>query len=121
MKVRDILGKGRERRFRGPRKPRFKQVGFHKKLKGLLDAELKEEDKNTHLDHAEELVFINGSEGIKRVVDTFTKLLNTLDGQGGGDAITTKWDGSPAVFCGTDPADGNFFVGTKVCLLKHQN
>ena len=32
---------------------------------------------------------MQGSEGIKRVVGTFTKLLNTLDGQGG-DAITTK-------------------------------
>ena len=113
MKIKDILGKGRERRFRGPRKPRLKQVGFHKKMKNLLDAELKEEDKNTHLDHAEELVFIQGTEGIKRAVGTFTKLLNTLDGDGGGDAITTKWDGSPAVFAGTDPEDGKFFVGTK--------
>ena len=113
MKVKDIIGKGRERRFRGPRKPRLKQIGFHKKMKSLLDADLQEEDKNTHLDHAEELVFIQGSEGIKRVVGTFTKLLNTLDGQGGGDAITTKWDGSPAVFAGTDPEDGKFFVGTK--------
>ena len=113
MKIKDIIGKGRERRFRGPRKPRLKQVGFHKKMKNLLDAELKEEDKNTHLDHAEELVFIQGTEGIKRVVGTFTKLLNTLDGDGGGDAITTKWDGSPAVFAGTDPEDGKFFVGTK--------
>ena len=113
MKIRDIIGKGRERRFRGPRKPRLKQVGFHKKMKNLLDAELQEEDKNTHLDHAEELVFIQGTEGIKRVVGTFTKLLNTLDGDGGGDAITTKWDGSPAVFAGTDPEDGKFFVGTK--------
>ena len=113
MKIKDILGKGRERRFRGPRKPRLKQVGFHKKMKNLLDAELKEEDKNTHLDHAEELVFMQGTEGIKRVVGTFTKLLNTLDGDGGGDAITTKWDGSPAVFAGTDPEDGKFFVGTK--------
>ena len=113
MKIRDIIGKGRERRFRGPRKPRLKQVGFHKKMKNLLDAELKEEDKNTHLDHAEELVFMQGTEGIKRVVGTFTKLLNTLDGDGGGDAITTKWDGSPAVFAGTDPEDGKFFVGTK--------
>lgn len=118
MKIKDILGKGRERRFRGPRKPRLKQVGFHKKLKGLLDAELNEEDKNTHLDHAEELVFMHGSEGIKRVVGTFTKLLNTLDGQGGGDAITTKWDGSPAIFCGKDPADGKFFVGTKGVFAK---
>ena len=113
MKIKDIIGKGRERRFRGPRKPRLKQVGFHKKMKNLLDAELQEEDKNTHLDHAEELVFMQGTEGIKRAVGTFTKLLNTLDGEGGGDAITTKWDGSPAVFAGTDPEDGKFFVGTK--------
>ena len=27
--------------------------------------------------------------------------------------ITTKWDGAPAVICGIDPADGEFFVGTK--------
>ena len=118
MKIKDILGKGRQRRFRGPRKPRQKQVGFHKKMKGLLDSDLQEEDKNTHLDHAEELVFMQGSEGIKRVVGTFTKLLNTLDGQGGGDAITTKWDGSPAVFAGTDPEDGKFFVGTKGVFAK---
>ena len=68
-------------------------------MKGLLDSDLQEEDKNTHLDHAEELVFMQGSEGIKRVVGTFTKLLNTLDGQGGGDAITTKWDGSSSCVC----------------------
>ena len=117
MKIKDILQKGRERRFRGPRKPRLKQVGFHKKLKGLLDGKLRE-DKNTHLDHAEELVFMHGTEGLKRVVNTFSKLLNTLDGQGGGDAITTKWDGSPAVFCGTDPSDGQFFVGTKGVFAK---
>ena len=28
-------------------------------------------------------------------------------------AVTTKWDGAPAVICGTDPSDGQFFVGTK--------
>ena len=112
MKIRDIIVKGRERRFRGPRKPRLKQVGFHKKMKNLLDNEISE-DKNTHLDHAEELVFIQGNEGIKRIVNSFSTLLNTLDGQGGGDAITTKWDGAPAVFAGTDPEDGKFFVGTK--------
>ena len=40
MKISEIiLGKGRERRFRGPRKPRLKQVGFHKRLAGLLDSE----------------------------------------------------------------------------------
>lgn len=117
MKIRDILGKGRQRRFRGPRVPRLKQKGFHQRMKGLLDSEINE-DKNTHLDHAEELVFMHGNAGIKRVVDTFSKLLNTLDGQGGGDAITTKWDGSPAIFAGTDPSDGKFFVGTKGVFAK---
>jgi hypothetical protein len=27
--------------------------------------------------------------------------------------ITTKWDGAPAVFCGVNPENGKFFVGTK--------
>jgi len=121
MKISEIiLGKGRERRFRGPRKPRLKQKGFHQRMKGLLDATQEvTEAKNTHLDHAEELVFMYGDEGIKRVVGTFSKLLDTLDGAGGGDAVTTKWDGSPAVFCGIDPADGKFFVGTKGVFAKN--
>jgi hypothetical protein len=123
MKISEIiLGAGLERRFRGPRKPRLKQVGFHSRLKakGLLDADLNEADgKNTHLDHAEELVFMYGTDGIKRVVTTFAGLLDSLDGAGGGDAVTTKWDGSPAVFAGTDPADGQFFVGTKGVFAKN--
>jgi hypothetical protein len=27
--------------------------------------------------------------------------------------VTTKWDGAPAVFCGINPDNGKFFVGTK--------
>jgi hypothetical protein len=27
--------------------------------------------------------------------------------------VTTKWDGAPAVFCGINPENGKFFVGTK--------
>jgi hypothetical protein len=27
--------------------------------------------------------------------------------------LTTKWDGAPAVFCGINPDNGKFFVGTK--------
>lgn len=121
MKISEIiLGKGRERRFRGPRVPRLKQKGFHKRMKGLLDATQEvTEAKNTHLDHAEELIFMYGDKGLDRVVGTFSKLLDTLDGAGGGDAVTTKWDGSPAVFCGVDPADGKFFVGTKGVFAKN--
>ena len=45
MKVRDILGAGLERRFRGPRKPRNKQIGFHKRMKDLIDSAIKEDAK----------------------------------------------------------------------------
>lgn len=76
--------------------------------------------KNVHLDHAEELIFMQGSAGIARVASTFAKLLDQLEGgDAGGDAVTTKWDGSPAVFCGIDPADGEFFVGTKGVFAKN--
>ena len=121
MKISEIiLQQGINRRFRGTRKPRLKQKGFHARMKGLLDSEnVTESAKNTHLDHAEELVFMHGSEGIKRVVGTFAQLLQSLQGAGdGGSAVTTKWDGSPAIFCGTDPADGQFFVGTKGVFAK---
>jgi len=118
MKISDIiLNQGIERRFRGPRKPRLKQVGLHNRMKTLLDNDLSEA-KNTHLDHAEELIFMYGQDGLNRVVSTYSKLLSTLDGEGGGDAITTKWDGAPAIFAGVDPEDGEFFVGTKGVFAK---
>ena len=118
MKISDIiLNQGIERRFRGPRKPRLKQVGLHNRMKNLLDNDLSEA-KNTHLDHAEELIFMYGQDGLNRVVSTYSKLLSTLDGEGGGDAITTKWDGAPAIFAGVDPEDGEFFVGTKGVFAK---
>ena len=118
MKISDIiLNQGIERRFRGPRKPRLKQVGLHNRMKNLLDNDLSEA-KNTHLDHAEELIFMYGQDGLNRVVSTYSKLLSTLDGDGGGDAITTKWDGAPAIFAGVDPEDSEFFVGTKGVFAK---
>jgi hypothetical protein len=120
MKISEIiLQQGINRRFRGPRKPRLKQKGFHKRMKGLLDSEnVTEAAKNTHLDHAEELVFMHGTKGIQRVVGTFAELLKSLQGGSGEHAVTTKWDGSPAIFCGKDPADGQFFVGTKGVFAK---
>ena len=32
--------------------------------------------------------------------------------------ITTKWDGAPAIICGTEPVSGRFFVGTKSVFNK---
>ncbi len=32
--------------------------------------------------------------------------------------VTEKWDGAPAVICGTNPENGQFFVGTKSVFAK---
>lgn len=33
-------------------------------------------------------------------------------------SVTVKFDGAPAIICGIDPADGQFFVGTKSVFAK---
>jgi hypothetical protein len=33
--------------------------------------------------------------------------------------VTTKWDGAPAIFAGTNPENGEFFVGTKSVFAKN--
>jgi len=33
--------------------------------------------------------------------------------------VTTKWDGAPAIFAGTNPENGKFFVGTKSVFAKN--
>jgi len=40
-------------------------------------------------------------------------------GKGGNNTkVTVKWDGAPAIVCGTDPQTGEFFVGTKSVFNK---
>ena len=118
MKIDEIvLGGHKKRRHRDNRHHRLVQPD---NLYTVSGKDLTEADgKNTHLDHAEELVFMHGTAGIKRVVNTFSNLLTQLDGKGGGEAITTKWDGAPALFAGVDPSDGQFFVGTKGVFAKN--
>ena len=70
--------------------------------------------KNTHLEHLEDEIINNGADGGDKAINILKELGKYLSGLGGpGVAITTKWDGAPAIVCGTDPADGKFFVGTK--------
>ena len=72
------------------------------------------ESKNTHLEHLEDLIFNQGYQGATSAIDYVESLRKMLaDGTGSTASVTVKWDGSPAVFCGIDPQDGRFFVGTK--------
>ena len=77
------------------------------------------ESKNVHLEHLEDLIFNAGYSGAKQAVD-YIESLRAMLGEGTGitTKLTVKWDGSPAIICGTDPADSKFFVGTKSVFAK---
>ena len=100
-------------RYRGPRKPRKMQKAFH-------GVELDESTKNTHLEHLEDEILNLGEAGATKSVEMLRGLLALLAGSSKGDVkITTKWDGAPAIFAGTDPSDNKFFVGTKGVFNKN--
>jgi len=70
--------------------------------------------KNKHLDHLEDLILLEGNKGARKAIEVLKEVGAVLSPGGGADvAITTKWDGAPAVIAGIDPSDGKFFVGTK--------
>ena len=74
--------------------------------------------KNTHLEHLEDNILNDGSQGGKEAVAFLRSLGKMLD-QGAADArVTVKWDGAPAVICGVNPDNGRFFVGTKSVFNK---
>ena len=75
--------------------------------------------KNTHMTHVEDLILIEGSAGSPKVIKFLKEMMHFLSGKAGsGLAVTTKYDGAPAVVCGTDPSDNKFFVGTKSVFAK---
>ena len=70
--------------------------------------------KNTHLEHLEDDILNNGSAGGKNAINFLNSLGKMLTGPSSSSInVTTKWDGAPAVVCGTNPENGEFFVGTK--------
>ena len=77
------------------------------------------EGKNTHLEHIEDLVFLQGASGAQSALQYINSVRDMLE-EGGtvNSSVTVKWDGAPAIFLGTDPADGKFFVGTKGVFSK---
>ena len=88
-------------------------------IKGQTPNFLLTESKNTHLEHVEDLVFNNGYAGAEEALNYIDSLRHMLaEGTGTTTQLTVKWDGSPAIICGTDPADSKFFVGTKAVFSK---
>ena len=72
------------------------------------------EQKNTHMEHLEDMIFNDGVDGARLAINSLQNLRDMLAGRGKGKVnVTVKWDGAPAIFAGVDPADGKFFVAKK--------
>ena len=77
------------------------------------------QEKNTHLEHLEDDIINRGSKGGVNAINFLNSVRNMLAGNIGGKLnMSVKWDGAPAVFCGTNPENGKFFVGTKSVFNK---
>ena len=86
----------------------------------MLIEDVLTEFKRTHLEHIEDIVITDGYEGGKAVLEYFRGLLLTLKGSSSeAMSVSVKWDGAPAVVCGTNPDNGRFFVGTKSVFAKN--
>ena len=72
------------------------------------------EAKNTHLEHLEDEIINNGYQGGVNAVEFLKSIRNMLVGSSRRKLnVSVKWDGAPAVFCGVNPENGKFFVGSK--------
>jgi hypothetical protein len=76
--------------------------------------------KNVHMAHIEDQVLYGGVKGAREAILALRALRDMLaGGSSGARDVTVKWDGAPAIFCGTDPSDGKFFVAKKGIFNKN--
>jgi hypothetical protein len=75
------------------------------------------EQKNTHMTHLEDAVLYGGVKGARQAILALRSMRDMLAGKHE-NTISVKWDGAPAVFAGTDPRDGKFFVAKKGIFAK---
>lgn len=75
------------------------------------------EQQNTHMTHIEDKVLYGGVNGTRQAINALRELRDMLAGKTSS-KLSVKWDGAPAIFAGTDPEDGNFFVAKKGIFAK---
>jgi hypothetical protein len=77
-------------------------------------------DRNVHLEHLEDDIINRGSEGGRNAISFLKSIRDMLAGSSRAKVnMTVKWDGAPAIICGTNPENGKFFVGTKAVFNKN--
>lgn len=78
------------------------------------------EAKNTHMEHIEDNILNGGVNGARESLNFLRAIRDMLAGNSKSSVnISVKWDGAPAIFCGTDPSDGKFFVAKKGIFNKN--
>ena len=78
------------------------------------------EEKNTHMEHIEDNVLNGGVQGARESIKFLRSLRDMLSGSSDAAVnVSVKWDGAPAIFAGTDPSDGKFFVAKKGVFNKN--
>ena len=78
------------------------------------------EAKNTHMEHIEDNILNGGVNGARESLNFLRAIRDMLAGSTTSSVnISVKWDGAPAIFCGTDPSDGKFFVAKKGIFNKN--
>ena len=76
--------------------------------------------KNLHLEHIEDEILNDGIHGGRAAINFIQSLRDMLAGSAKTPVnVSTKWDGAPAIFAGTDPSDGQFFVAKKSVFNKN--
>ena len=76
--------------------------------------------KNVHMQHLEDAVLYGGVNGTRDAINALRSLRDMLAGNAHSNIdVTIKFDGAPAVFCGVDPSDGQFFVAKKGIFNKN--
>jgi hypothetical protein len=91
-------------------------------LKSFKDyiAEASVAGKNLHMQHLEDAVLYGGVNGTRDAINALRSLRDMLAGNAHSNIdVTIKFDGAPAVFCGIDPSDGQFFVAKKGIFNKN--
>lgn len=72
----------------------------------------------THLQHAEDLPLVGGTQGYHHAIGALKAVGDQLEGKFNPSKVTIKYDGSPSVVFGHDPITKKFFVASKSAFNK---
>lgn len=82
-------------------------------FKEFLTDNVLEDTRNLHLEHIEDEILNFSYSGARDALSFLEAVAGSILGYDTNVHISAKWDGSPAIFTGTNPENGKFFVATK--------